>query len=176
MIDLTAMVRYAGVGHHIVAVEMDDPNKVILWAKFLIAVPVFYLIAAALPKLVILSIFMRIFTSKTQRIACYVLGAIITCSSIVTVFIAVFQCIPIEYVWDKTIPGGHCIDINAFFLWASFPNILTDSVMLFLPLPVVWKLQTSNHVKLGLTLTFLTGSMYVPPYLSEVHVCSSMID
>lgn len=37
-------------------------------------------------------------------------------------------------------------------------NILTDVMMLILPIPVIWKIQTSKTVKLGLILTIATGS------------------
>lgn len=71
------------------------------------------------------------------------------------------MCTPLEYLWNKTIVGGRCVDINLFYRISAFPNIATDEFMLALPLPVVWKLQTSQKVKIGLTITFATGGKYV---------------
>ena len=147
-------MHYGGVGHHIEALR--DPLQI---APYMIANPVLYVPAVTLPKLAILGTFLRIFWEKPYRIACYVLAAVLVGNGIATSFAAAFGCTPIAYLWDKTIPGGHCIDYIALFRWGMLANILTDLVMLVLPLPVVWKLNTSKKVKVALTTTFLTGSM-----------------
>ena len=61
--------------------------------------------------------------------------------------------------WDPTIPGGHCIDINADFRSISLLNVLTDIEMLVLPQPLIWTLQITRDQKIELTSTFLTGSL-----------------
>jgi hypothetical protein len=48
------------------------------------------------------------------------------------------------------------------YTWFSIPNLVTDVAMLALPLPAIWTLKMSRGQKVGLTLTFLTGSMQVP--------------
>lgn len=68
-------------------------------------------------------------------------------------------CTPISYLWDKIIEGGHCVDIPASYRWGTLPNAITDLFMLMLPLTVVWKLHTTQRVKIGLKRTFLTGSI-----------------
>lgn len=77
--------------------------------------------------------------------------------------IGILICKPIKYNWDKTIPGGHCGDLNGIFRWTSLPNLITDIAMLILPLPMIWKLHTGLSQKIGLSPTFVTGSMYVSP-------------
>lgn len=37
-------------------------------------------------------------------------------------------------------------------------------VALVLPLPVIWKLQTTAKLKVALTATFMVGSMYAYPF------------
>ena len=130
------MVRYAGVGHHVIAVEKEDHSKIILWLKFLIAEPVVYFAAVVPPKIIILSIHLRIFVDRRYRIACYIVGSVIILTAAVTILVAIFQCIPAAYFWEAT-ARGHCLDSAAFFFWASFPNIVTDFLMLALPLPVI---------------------------------------
>jgi len=129
----------------------------------LVAVPILYAVAATIPKFVILAVYLRIFVDKQSRIVCYIVGAVLMSAVIVNVALSIWQCSPVAYAWDKTIPGGHCSNnVQAHIRWGSLPNIITDVVMLILPLPVVWKLNTSRRSKIGLTITFLTGSMYVP--------------
>lgn len=154
------MAKYAGVGRHLMALEiLGEGDKVVMWAKMLIAAEWLYLCAAALPKLCVLTLYLRIFVSRSSRIACQVLAVIIVSTFIAGGLTGSLGCHPLSYFWDKTIEGGYCINTNAFFRWISFPNILTDVAMLCLPLPLVWNLHASNGQKVGLTITFLTGSV-----------------
>ncbi len=83
---------------------------------------------------------------------------------IASVFAATFECTPLAHLWDKTI-AGHCFNAVAFYRLASLPNIITDVLMLCLPMPMIWQLKLSTARKISLTFVFLTGSMSVPPYL-----------
>lgn len=148
-----------GVGHHAPVLAVSDPGKLVVWAKFVLIIPEIYLSAVLFPKLAILAIYLRIFNTAPYRIACWVLAAILTANCIATTVAGFLTCIPLEYLWDHTIPGGHCFNINAYFRWASITNIVTDVAMLILPLPVIWRIHTSRSIKLGLTFTFATGSM-----------------
>lgn len=69
------------------------------------------------------------------------------------------MCIPFAFNWDETIPGGKCLNKGLLYALMSMPNIGTDIAMFILPLPVIWKLQMTKNQKIGLTVTFLTGSM-----------------
>ena len=153
------MARYGGVGSHLRVLELTDPKKVVSWAKFLLAVEWIYLVAAILPKLAILSMYLRIFTTRSYRMSVYVLAAVLIMAFLAGGLTGLLGCRPLAFFWDPTIPGGHCININAFFRWISLPNILTDIAMLILPQPLIWTLQITRNQKIGLTLTFLTGSL-----------------
>jgi hypothetical protein len=56
------------------------------------------------------------------------------------------------------------------FRYGSIPNIVTDVVMLILPMPLIWGLHVSTKVKIGLLVTFLLGSMWVIQLLGECFV------
>lgn len=147
-----------GVGYHEVVLAKTDPRKIVVWAKFVLIIPELYLAAATLPKLAILALYLRIFITAPYRIACYALAAVLTANWLAATVAGFLSCIPLNYLWDRTVTG-HCFNINAWFRWSSLTNVITDVIMLILPLPVVWKIQTSRKVKLGLSLTFATGSM-----------------
>jgi hypothetical protein len=61
----------------------------------------------------------------------------------------------VAFWWDRTIPGGHCVDNTAFLLGNSIPNIATDIAILLLPLPFIWRLQQSKSRKIALSGIFL---------------------
>jgi hypothetical protein len=65
----------------------------------------------------------------------------------------------LSYYWTQE---GSCFNINQFFRWGTFCNIVTDLVMLILPIPVVLKLHLSLRLRLGILVTFILGSLYVP--------------
>ncbi|MCJ1470457.1 hypothetical protein MMC07_009102 [Pseudocyphellaria aurata] len=153
------MVKYAGAGRHIAFWAQTEPSKIVLWAKTITIVEFFYTAAFTFPRLSILAMYMRIFTAKVYRITVYILALIMIALYITTIFLSFLKCRPFTYSWDKTIRGGHCIDINRAYQWITFPNILIDAVILILPLPVIWRLHVSKNQKFGLTLTFLTGSI-----------------
>ncbi len=159
LMNFAAMVRIAGVGYHVAEVVTTNPEELVLWAKCLVAMEWVYGLAVMLPKLAILGFYLRIFVQKSFRRTVYVLIGIVISTFLATGLTAMFQCIPLQYVWDKAIPGGRCINVLAFYRWISLPNIITDALMLALPIPMVWKLNTSTGKKFGLTIGFLTGSM-----------------
>lgn len=124
--------------------------------------PATYAIAVTFPKLSILAMYLRIFTVPFYRMVTYFVIYILVASSTILFMMMLFQCTPVNYFWDKSIPGGKChFDIEKLFLYASLPNITTDVAMLILPLPFVYRLNMTRKVKIGLGLTLLTGSRYL---------------
>lgn len=88
----------------------------------------------------------------------FVLMAVLIMNAAAIIISSLLICVPLQSLWDPAIPGK-CINIKAWYRWESGPDVVIDMFMLILPLPLLWKLQTSRAVKLGLSLTFLTGSV-----------------
>lgn len=152
-------VRVAGVGQHLPAVVADDPATLVTWGKVIFALLFLYSLAVAFPKLSILALYLRIFTEKPYRIATWVLGAIISGTAFAVSLTTIFQCSPVQYAWDKSIPGGTCLDQALFYVYCSLPNVITDVAILLLPIPMIIKLHTNQSQKIGLSLVFLLGTM-----------------
>ena len=129
------------------------------WGKVIFAVEILYSLAVALPKLSILALYLRIFTDKRYRISTWVLAAIISGTAVAVSLTAIFQCSPVLYAWDKSIPGGSCINVAAFYVYCSVPNVITDIAVLLLPLPMIFKLHANQSQKVGLSIVFLLGAM-----------------
>lgn len=154
-----ASVHNAGVGHHSAYVMRYHPTQLETWAKVAFAMEVLYLPSAALPKFTVLCFYLRVFTRRDARMTCYCLLGFVAATWIAYLLAAVLQCKPLAYKWDRTIPGGRCFDIEAFYKTTSMPNILTDLIMLVLPIPTVINLQTSKVQKVECLLVFMIGSM-----------------
>lgn len=156
---IAVMVRFAGVGRHITAALESNPNTLILWGKCIYALEWIYLPAVALPKLSLLSLYLRIFVKKAFRQATYVLMGLVICNWIAFSLASTVQCQPVAYLWDKKIRQGRCFDVQLFYRMVNIPNIATDVAMLVLPMPMVWQLQTNTARKVGLMIVLLTGSV-----------------
>ena len=153
-------MEIGGVGRHTAALAESDPAQLVTYAKCLLAIEWIYLLSVTLPKLSILGIFLRLFhTRRTYRYIVYVLAGIIILSFVASGLAATLACRPLSYSWDKTIPGGRCFDVDSFYRWISLPNIVTDVAMLILPLKVIWGMNMKRNQKIGVALTFLTGSL-----------------
>ncbi|GKZ72195.1 hypothetical protein AnigIFM50267_008557 [Aspergillus niger] len=153
------LVKLAGVGHHMEYVE-ETPEKLVILEKGLYANEILDFPFTVTPaKISILVFYLRIFTTRSFKNMAYIVGAIVLGHGLGILFAAIFQCWPIAHVWDTTIEGGSCFNQLAFYRYVSPPNILTDVLLLIMPLPYVWKLHTRKGQKLALTGVFLLGSL-----------------
>lgn len=144
------------MGRHAAIVPYDE---LVLWLKLEKVEEYVYVISVTLPKLCILALYLRIFTTKGYRRSAYAIGGIVITNCVACIIVSCAICRPFAYNWDKLIADGYCGDLIAVYRWVSIPNLLTDIAMLVLPLPVIWHLHTGLAQKVGLTITFLTGSM-----------------
>jgi hypothetical protein len=171
------LVKKCYVGHHITWVRENHPTALTTYSKIQVLYPMIYTLACTFPKLVILGLYLRIFIAKRDRLVSYSLIAIISLWCISVIVANGLQCIPIAYLWNPTsYPDGHCFNINEFWKWFSFPNILTDFVMFLLPFPCIWKLRLSKRDKIGLALTFCTGSVGIITSIVRFAIFFEIID
>ena len=74
-----------------------------------------------------------------------------------TVLDVALDCRPFAYNWDKTIPGGTCVDFLAGWLVPCIVNLVTDIIVAILPLPIIWSLQMRPLRKITVSLIFSMG-------------------
>ncbi|KAF2473019.1 uncharacterized protein BDR25DRAFT_152634, partial [Lindgomyces ingoldianus] len=76
------------------------------------------------------------------------------------------QCKPIAYNWDRTIPGGKCLNPSMGFLTSGSINLFIDVTLVIMPAPIVWKMQSLSKTKkvlvtgmfgLGIFICLLVG-------------------
>lgn len=158
--DISALVslRISGMGHHLVVDEETDPHTLVNWSKFLFILPLFYIPATVCARLAVLVAYHRIFVLGWARIATYVLMGLVIVSGVALLIADLLQCIPLNYLWDKSI-AGTCFNIAAYDSWASILGACIDFLMLILPLPSIWGLHAPVKTRLGITVTLMTGSM-----------------
>lgn len=112
-----------------------------------------------------LCFYLRIFPHKEFRLWVWVCMFLVFgywLGSMLQIFLI---CAPFEMNWNPTIPGGHCASYNVAFTAIGCVNMVTDLIIMFLPLPFIRNLQMAVGTKIGLYIIFLIGLLYVvfPP-------------
>ena len=72
--------------------------------------------------------------------------------------VAVFSCMPVQSFYDPSV-SGTCIDSVSFYMASAILNAIHDFLILALPLPLVWRLQTTTRRKLAISSLFVIGGL-----------------
>lgn len=124
--------------------------------------PIIYAWPTALAKLVLLLFYLQLQNSeKWFKWSIYVTMFIDVGSSAAIFFSAIFVCKPIAMGWDITITTGHCIDRVALFEATAVLGVITDVLIILIPIPMVLGLHVSRAKKTGLFAMFTIGSATV---------------
>lgn len=127
----------------------------------LIAYQLVYYNAMVFAKISYLLFYLRIFVSRPFRIAswvCFGCSGAYWLGSVLQVFLT---CRPFAFNWNPTIPGGKCASQNVAFSTIGAFNLITDLMIMILPLRFVFKLQMSTLTKWALSGTFGVGLLCV---------------
>ena len=100
----------------------------------------------------------KIFPTRFMYISAWILGGIAVSWAIAIAMVCVLQCIPVEKAWIPSV-AGHCINLKDSFIGNAVPNIVTDVLILALPIKHVCKLRTTVSQKILLVVIFLLGSL-----------------
>ncbi|KAJ5965371.1 hypothetical protein N7481_012085 [Penicillium waksmanii] len=150
-----AQVLHFGLGKHNYMITNEIFQS---FGKTFIAGQVIYFTTAVFTKLSLLLLYYRIFgVVRGFRWTLYTSFFLVIAYFISCTIVSIDSCAPVSKFWDPSLPG-YCIDEVAFFRWNGFANLALDILVLCLPYPMAWRLQTSVRQKLILTGIFLLGS------------------
>ncbi|KAJ9283599.1 hypothetical protein DTO027B5_9056 [Paecilomyces variotii] len=134
-----------------------DPASVVVTLKTILPLEALYGIAMSLVKTSIMLFFFRIFgTKRSFRISVAVVMVIVWMWAVSVILETLLLCRPLAYNWDATIDGV-CGERNATYVVAGTLNLVTDLMVMALPIPHIWKLKLSVPKKLALCLVFCMG-------------------
>ncbi|GAB7344455.1 hypothetical protein MBLNU457_2296t1 [Dothideomycetes sp. NU457] len=151
-VDVVMQTRY-GLGRHINEVSAKDLESFFkyFWFSFWI-----YNITLTTIKLSILAQYKRIFVTDWFQKVVRVMIGVICLYGLTTFFDCVFICTPVSFYWTQT-GNGHCINQWAMFYANAVLNILTDLMIIILPMPVLKSLQVRKRHKIPLMAIFAIG-------------------
>lgn len=154
------------------------------WQSWITGI-VAYNIATSLNKISILYFYTRVFPIRPMIWIRRGLSLWIIMYSLALMFVGVFECIPLSSMWSGK--KGHCINAKVPYVILrsvyvgescnkiadgdSVVNVVTDFVILALPLYFVIPLQMTLVRKIQVCGIFLTGGVYVVPRDSRRYRC-----
>ncbi|KAJ6018380.1 hypothetical protein N7499_003694 [Penicillium canescens] len=106
-------------------------------------------------------IFLRRLESQSRVVNGLIWGAMafVVGLFIATLMVDIFQCRPVAYVYDMSIPGGTCIDQGGFYVSTAALNLLTDLVVLSIPIIITRSLQMPLRRKIAVCVILCLGGV-----------------
>ena len=77
--------------------------------------------------------------------------------ALATVLMGFLMCKPFAFNWDQTIPDGQCGNQVLSYQVTGALNLLTDLIVLLLPMPYLYGLNLALYKKVVLMVTFAVG-------------------
>ncbi|KAF2877246.1 hypothetical protein BDV95DRAFT_468720, partial [Massariosphaeria phaeospora] len=115
-----------------------------------------YCASIGLTKIAILVQYQRVFPTRKFQIWCWSFIAIIVAYTMASVLACIFVCWPVQKYWKPEIEGK-CINTFASWFANAAINIVTDFMIIILPMPVVRNLQLAKRQKMLLLGVFAFG-------------------
>ncbi|OBT68834.1 hypothetical protein VE03_02214 [Pseudogymnoascus sp. 23342-1-I1] len=154
---LTIMINIAvlnGYGMHVKALSHKELTTALGWFY---GSQIIYKVLLGCTKSSLLLFYMRIFVGKRFQMMCWACMAVVIAWSVGSTFATIFQCIPVAAFWDKSIKNPKCTDTDIFWVAYASINIITDFLILLLPLWEIRKLQLPLAQKISLMGIFTLG-------------------
>lgn len=107
-----------------------------------------------------LCFYLRIFPNRSFVYSAYLAMAFVAIPTIVFIFLQIFQCAPVSYIWEGWVDGfgkHQCINVNTLAYAAASFSIAQDFIILVLPLPLLYSLNMGSRSKAGIMIMFSLG-------------------
>ena len=137
-------------------------------------------VSLTLVKVSILLFYARIFEVQGFIVSAKIAAVFIGMWASAVILSSFLLCRPFAFNWDQTIPGGKCSNQVLSYQITGVLNLVTDVVVLLLPMPYIWNLQLRLSRKFALTALFSVGILCVstilkfhisgPPWLSYLGI------
>ncbi|KAF5237883.1 hypothetical protein FANTH_10597 [Fusarium anthophilum] len=142
-----------GLGSHISTLSGQQISNFLRMFYFSTVV---YNLALAVIKTIFLLQYYRAIPVRQYKKTYIASVVLVTCWSLSQIFLNTFMCTPIASFWDVTIKGTCILNKSSFYVGAA-GNILTDILIMVLPIPVLRSLKLGRRQKWILMSVFCLG-------------------
>ncbi|KAL3455726.1 hypothetical protein BJX64DRAFT_297339 [Aspergillus heterothallicus] len=176
-ISITGVIQ-AGIGFdHTVAIATNPaygPGPITKLLQLIIPLQFLWVLSLSCTKISILLLYLRIFPVRWLVVSSWATMAVIVMWAIATILAGCLICRPFAFNWDQTIPGGKCGNQVTSFTVTGVINLVTDVIVLVLPMPSLFKLQMAMYKKVTLIAVFGLGVVTCVISALRISVLSTM--
>ncbi|KAK5651804.1 hypothetical protein OQA88_11672 [Cercophora sp. LCS_1] len=163
--------------------EIGDMEKVVKATLYECIGQGFAIVGMAIAKCSLGFFLLRLVTLQWHRIAIWGAMGLVSAASIAQVLCFWLSCVPLNYVYDRRIPGGYCpVDTRPTSYILCISTILVDFFFAIFPWIIVWNLQMPKREKYtiagsmslgliaaaaGIKRTTEVEGLYTPNYLRD---------
>ncbi|KAH9902086.1 hypothetical protein F4778DRAFT_736210 [Xylariomycetidae sp. FL2044] len=148
------LVLAGGMGHHLNELQ---PRHVVRLSKGTYAAQFLYAVSLGLVKISVIQMFKRIFFVRRFVIFANCLMAFSILWMLLTILMGLLVCRPVEMNWDPQTPGGWYGDQVVAFSSIGIVDLATELTILFLPVPMLWRLKMQMRYKIVVACMFAGG-------------------
>ncbi|KAK3312802.1 hypothetical protein B0H66DRAFT_380906 [Apodospora peruviana] len=120
-----------------------------------------YHLSTLFAKYSILSFYLRFSVDTGFRYAVYFVMFVATGYTVPSAFAFLFQCTPMNSLWDSDVVGRKCVDAVAMCNATGVLNTVTDLAILLLPIWLLRPLRIPLLKKMGVAIILMTGGFVV---------------
>ncbi|CAI7660172.1 hypothetical protein N7533_001066 [Penicillium manginii] len=139
-----------------------------------ISIP-FYNLSLIFSKLSALVFLCSIFRIRPFLITVYLLMGFLVVAGLWMVLSGFFCCVPISYFWRHRHSTGHCLPKGPVWFTNAAIQIMTDIIILILPMPIVSKLRLPKRQRAGIMIVFGVGVVVIATSSVRVYELSVMV-
>lgn len=153
------MMLHLGVGLHVDTLGASAAKLPMSLTIAVLVTNCLYYWNIAVTKVSVLLLYARIFRFKSYLTTwSWIMGGICVAWAVTISFLTIFNCVPIHKGWDASVPG-YCMNKAIPRAANAGMTIVTDVIILILPIPKVWKLQMPPAKKTAVLFAFSLGSL-----------------
>ncbi|KAK1983673.1 hypothetical protein LZ30DRAFT_587916 [Colletotrichum cereale] len=143
-----------GLGRHAVVVEGEDPMNITRFYQTIYANEMLYPMALSTARMSLVILYNHIFGLFRARFYLYGLMACIGMWAVYATLPAILACTPVENFWTN---HKNCIDLSKLYISIAVGSIVTDFVLIIIPIPYAMELTMSPLKKALLITSFVFG-------------------
>ncbi|KAI1328683.1 hypothetical protein F5Y16DRAFT_368369 [Xylariaceae sp. FL0255] len=116
--------------------------------KLTLAGTLLYGLSSTTIRLAVIILYFRLFPTEMVKIGGYLLAVVCILWFCAVEIFTLTTCRPAAYLWDKTIPGGQCLDLasaTAATITIVASNVAIDAFTVSLPIREIMKLRLSRY-------------------------------
>ncbi|KAJ4406059.1 hypothetical protein N0V82_010205 [Gnomoniopsis sp. IMI 355080] len=147
-----------GLGLH---AQFVAEGHAVSMVQLALAIDIMYIWCIVWSKLSLIALYYRVFGFGYFKSACWVVAMLVVAWAIASTISLFLLCVPLAKYWNGSLKG-HCSDPAPVRLRNSIATIITDVMILCLPIPQIWGLHGLRVTdRFGLTIVFAVGLFVV---------------